>query len=260
MAARAARPGGGFPVVSTPAAYTGLAGEYDLLLGPLAEQTWRQGVLADAGRLGVAAGATVVDLGAGTGIGGRLLPAAVAGAYRIGVDAAASMLAQAGAWYERTVLADLRDLPLATASAALMVSGFDTFNYLDAGGLAACLLEAGRCLAPGGWLIFDYSSPQLLRGVWRDRTDVQEVPGGRLLWRHRFEPGAQRCVSTVERRDSAGVLRWREQHVQYALDCYGLHAAAAAAGLHAERVRDLHRAQFSPAACTHVWALRKEAG
>lgn len=245
--------------MSAPTAYTGLAAEYDQLLGPLAEQTWRQGVLTDIARLGVAAGATVVDLGAGTGIGGRLLPAAVAGAHRVGVDAAAAMLAQASTWYEQTVLADLRDLPLETASVALMVSGFDTINYLDADGLAECLPEVSRCLIPRGWLIFDYSSPQLLRGRWRDRADVQEVPGGRLHWRHRFEPDGQRCVSTVERRDDAGVLRWREQHVQYALDSYDLHVAAAAAGLHVEQVRDLHREQFSPAACTHVWALRKEA-
>jgi SAM-dependent methyltransferase len=244
--------------VSAAGAYTGLAAEYNQLLGPLAEQTWRQGVLVDVARLGVAAGATVVDLGAGTGIGGRLLHADVGGAHRVGVDATPAMLAQAGTWYERTVLADLRDLPLETASAALMVSGFDTINYLDADGLARCLPEVSRCLIPGGWLIFDYSSPQLLRGVWRDRTDVQEVPGGRLHWRHRLDPDGRRCVSTVERRDDAGVLGWREQHVQYALDTYDLHVAVAAAGLRVERVRDLHREQFSSAAHTHVWALRKE--
>jgi SAM-dependent methyltransferase len=239
-------------------AYTDLAAEYEHLLGPLAEATWRRGVLADVAGLGLRAGATVVDLGAGTGIGGRLLPTALAQAHRIGVDAAASMLDQAASWYEQTVLADLRELPLQPASAALVVSGFDTLNYLDAAGLAHCLGEVSRCLTPHGWLIFDYSSPELLRGAWRERSDVEEVPGGRLHWRHRFEPARQRCVSTVERRDSAGVLGWRERHVQYALDTYDLHAVAVAAGLRVERVRDLHREQFSPAAHTHVWALRKE--
>jgi SAM-dependent methyltransferase len=240
--------------------YAGLAGEYEELLGPLAERTWRLGVLAEVAGLGLAAGARVVDLGAGTGVGGRLLPAAVAGAYRIGVDGAAAMLEQAAGWYERTVLADLRELPLETASAALVVSGFDTLNYLDAVGLARCLRGVSRCLATGGWLVFDYSSPQLLRGAWRDHGEVEDVPGGSVSWRHRFAPAGRRCVSTVERRDPAGGLLWRECHVQYALDTYDLHAAAVAAGLRVERVRDLHREQFSPAAHTHVWTLRKQVG
>src|SRR5205823_1835707 len=102
------------------------------------------------------------------------------------------------------------------ASSALMVSGFDTLNYLDADGLARCLCEVSRCLTPGGWLVFDYSSPQLLRGAWRERSDIQQVPGGHLHWRRQFEPARQRCVSTVERRDSADVIAWRERHIQYA--------------------------------------------
>lgn len=240
------------------AAYTGLAGEYQDLLGALAEQTWRQGVLVEVARLGIEDGAMVVDLGAGTGIGGRLLPVAVAGAYRIGVDAAASMLAQAGTGYERTVLADLRKLPLSTGSVALAVAGFDALNYLDAEGFARCLNEVSRCLRSGGWLVFDYSSPQLLRVAWRDHSDVQSVPGGQVHWRHRFDPDRQRCVSTVERRSAAGLPLWRERHVQYALDAHELQTIASAAGLQVERVRDLDRDHFSPAAHTHVWTLRKE--
>ncbi len=46
--------------------------------------------------------------------------------------------------------------------------------------------------------------------------------------------------------------------MQYALDAYDLHVAAVVAGLRVERVRDLHREQFSPAAHTHVWTLHKE--
>jgi hypothetical protein len=68
--------------VSGPAAYAGLAAEYKQLLGPLAEQTWRGGVLADVRRLGLPAGVTVVDLGAGTGIGDRLVPVARHSSWR----------------------------------------------------------------------------------------------------------------------------------------------------------------------------------
>lgn len=109
--------------------YGDLAGEYDTLLGPLAEQTWRRGVLAELTRPGVAVG-TVVDLGAGTGIGGRLL-ATTCSARRVGVDQSAAMLQVATGWYEHLVLGELTRLPLRTGSADLVVSGFDTLNYLE---------------------------------------------------------------------------------------------------------------------------------
>jgi SAM-dependent methyltransferase len=241
------------------APYTGLADEYGTVLGALAQRTWRQGILADVARLHPDPSTVVVDLGAGTGIGGRLLATVMTAPYRVGIDASRSMLRHAGDAYERVEVADLRRLPLDTASAGLVVSGFDTLNYLDAAGLAGCLAEAARCLTESGWLIFDYSSPQLLRGMWREHSDVDELPDVWVLWRHPFDPPGQRCVSTVERRDRSGAVWWRETHVQYAVDTYELHTLAAAVGLRVDRVRDLHRDQFSPAAHTQVWILRKEA-
>jgi hypothetical protein len=98
----------------------------------------------------------------------------------------------------------------------------------------------------------------LLRGTWRDHSDVDELPDGQVSWRHRFDPHGHRCVSTVERHDRTGTVRWRETHVQYAIDTYELHTLAAGMGLRVVRVRDLHRDEFSPAAHTHVWVLRKE--
>jgi SAM-dependent methyltransferase len=235
-----------------------LAEEYGYLLGPLAEQTWRQGILAEVTRLGLTAGTVVVDLGAGTGFGGRLLPTVVAAPYRIGVDGSSSMLRHAADAYERVEVADLRRLPLDPATAGLVVSGFDTLNYLDAEALAACLAQVARIMTGSGWLVFDYSSPQLIRGTWRDHTQVDELPDGRVRWRHRYDPRGHRCVSTVERLDRTDAVRWQETHVQYALDTYELHALAVRAGLQVDRVRDLDRDQFSPAAHTHVWTLRKE--
>ena len=41
-------------MLRAPSAYTGLAGEYDLLLGPLAERTWRLGVLVEIAGLDLA--------------------------------------------------------------------------------------------------------------------------------------------------------------------------------------------------------------
>lgn len=236
--------------------YFDLAGEYDQLLGRLAEQTWRHGVLPEVIRVGVSAGA-VVDLGAGTGIGGRLLARAARGARRIAVDRSASMLHHATGWYEQLVLADLTRLPLRTESVDLMVSGFDTLNYLDRRALERCLRETSRCLRLSGWLIFDYSSPQLLGVHWRDLSYSEQVPGGIVHWRHHYEPDLDRCVSGIERRDLTGSVRWRETHIQYALPDADLQRLAAAAGLRLKSVRDLGDQRFTSTAHTHVWTLQK---
>lgn len=237
--------------------YAGLAAEYDVLLGQLALRTWRQGVLVDVSRLAVEDIGTVVDLGAGTGIGGRLLGSAGC-RHRIGVDRSAAMLRQARAWYEQTLQTDAGDIPLPADSVDLVVSGFDSLNYLDATSLGRCLSEAGRVLKPNGWMIFDYSSPHLLAGEWRDSEHVDELADGTLHWRHHYNPDADRCATEMERRDTAGGVRWRETHVQYALHAERLSALARAAGLRVDRVRDLYREPFSPACNTHVWVLRQQ--
>jgi quinol monooxygenase YgiN/ubiquinone/menaquinone biosynthesis C-methylase UbiE len=237
--------------------YQGFADEYDGLLGDLAVRTWQQGILAELERVGVPAGARVVDLAAGTGVGGRLLRARDDTLFMVGVDASIGMLRQAGAWYRQLVEADMCQIPLPAGSADLMVSGFDSLNYLDGARLGRCLGEVGRVLKPGGWLVFDYSSPYLLGQRWRDHHHVDRLLDGELHWRHRSDRVGGRCVTVLTRYDQAGAVRWEERHVQYALDAFQVHRQAESAGLLVERVRDLHRAEFSPASSTHVWSLRK---
>jgi SAM-dependent methyltransferase len=240
------------------AAYCSLASEYDELLGDLAEATWRSGILAELARLRTGQGQVVIDLGAGTGTGGRLMGDAGWQHRRIGVDCSERMLRGAAGRYEATIVADIAALPAGECCADFIVSGFDTLNYLSPGQFRRCLAGAARCLKPGGWLVFDYSSPELLRGTWRDHHHDQQLPDGVLRWRHRYDAAAGRSVSSIERHDADGNVTWRETHVQYALDAYPLHEAAVAAGLRAEWVRDLDRPEFSPTAGTHVWVLRKE--
>jgi SAM-dependent methyltransferase len=220
-------------------AYYSLAGEYDDLLGDLAESTWRSGILTELARLGAGRGQVIADLGAGTGIGGR-------------------MLSRAARRYETTIIADITMLPVGAAAADFVVSGFDTLNYLPPLQFRKCLASAAGCLKTGGWLIFDYSSPELLRRRWRDYQYDQQLPDGILRWRNRYDSATGTCVSDIERHDAAGTVTWHETHIQYALDTYPVHEAAMAAGLHAERVRDLDRREFSPSASTHLWVLRKE--
>jgi ubiquinone/menaquinone biosynthesis C-methylase UbiE len=240
-------------------AYTGLADEYDALLGELAERTWRAGILVDLARIGVPAGGRVVDLAAGTGIGGRLLRGLEETLVLVGVDRSQAMLRQAGGWYRQVVEADLCQIPLPSGCADVMVSGFDSLNYLDGTQLRRCLTEVGRILKPGGWLVFDYSSPRLLVQQWWDCHHVDQLADGQLHWRHRYDLDGW-CQTTLTRYDQAGGVCWEEQHVQYALDAFEVHRFAESAGLLVERVRDLHRPEFSPAASTHVWSLQRRAG
>ncbi|GAA4462603.1 class I SAM-dependent DNA methyltransferase [Phytohabitans houttuyneae] len=237
-------------------AYTGLADEYNELLGAQAEATWRRGVMADLVRVGVPQYATVLDLAAGTGIGGRLLREVEPTLIVLGLDHSRAMLRQAGTWYQRTIEADLCQIPLPEKSVDLAVSGFDSLNYLDEVRLGQCLAEVARVLRPAGHLVFDYSSPFLLVEQWRDHNQAERLPDGWLRWRHRYDSSADRCVSTLTRFHAA-TIRWSETHVQYALDTFQLHQLASSVGLHVERVRDLHRAEFSPACRTHVWTLRR---
>jgi SAM-dependent methyltransferase len=239
--------------------YYSLGREYDNLLGDAAEATWRSGILAELAWLRPRRDQVIIDLGAGTGIGGTLIRDAGWGHRRIGVDRSARMLRSARRNYESLVIADMALLPVAASSADFIVCGFDTMNYLPPAQLQSCLAGAGRCLKPGGWLIFDYSSPELLRRRWRDCRYDQQLPDGTLRWRNRYDTVAGRCVSELERYDARGHMAWQETHVQYALDTYSLHEAAMAAGLRTERVRDLERPEFSPSASTHVWVLRNEA-
>ncbi|HUY46333.1 MAG TPA: class I SAM-dependent methyltransferase [Streptosporangiaceae bacterium] len=239
-------------------AYCSLAGEYDRLLGDLAGSTWRSGILAELARLRrPGRGGVVVDLGAGTGIGGRLIRQAGWGYRLVGIDRSARMLKSA-AGYDARIVADMTVPPAGASSADFMVAGFDTLNYLSPARMRRCLASAARGLKPGGWMIFDYSSPELLRRRWRDYRYDQPLRDGLLRWRNRYDATAARCVSDIRRYDAQGNLAWRETHIQYALDTYPLHQAALAAGLHTERVRDLERPEFSPSASTHVWVLRKE--
>lgn len=243
--------------MADPACYVDLADDYDLLFGRLAERTWRKGVLAEVARARVPPGGLIADLGCGTGIGGRLLRGGGCVARRIGIDRSEPMLRRADGWYEHTVLGDAVNPPVRPASVDLMVSGFDTLNYLAPEALGQCFRGVSRCLRPGGWLLFDYSSPVLVR---RRFGRVERVPGGVVSMEHRYQPDRDRSVSLVERRMAGGPALWRETHIQFALAAHQLRELAAAADLRVERVRDLNGQEFSPRANSHMWVLRKRHG
>ena len=123
--------------------YCSLAGEYDHLLGDVAESTWRSGIVAELSRLATPGqGGVITDLGAGTGIGGRLIAGAGLARRLIGIDRSAHMLKHARS-YDSRLIADMTMLPSSPSSADFIVSGFDTLNYLSPAHLRYCLARRG---------------------------------------------------------------------------------------------------------------------
>jgi demethylmenaquinone methyltransferase/2-methoxy-6-polyprenyl-1,4-benzoquinol methylase len=126
-----------------------IASRYDVLnrlfsLG--LDQYWRRRMVST---VAVCAQDTVVDLACGTGDVSEL--AAGRGARVVGVDFAANMLAGARTRGVKAefVQAEASELPLPTAWATVVVSGFALRNFVS---IPLILAEVARVLAPGGRL------------------------------------------------------------------------------------------------------------
>jgi ubiquinone/menaquinone biosynthesis C-methylase UbiE len=99
----------------------------------------------------------VVDLGAGTGLLALALAPSVAEVIAIDISPRMLERLQARADSNRVhnvvpIVADLRRLPLADASATLVVSNY-AFHHVDDAGKELALAEARRVLEPGGRLV-----------------------------------------------------------------------------------------------------------
>lgn len=126
-----------------------IAPRYDALNRLLSfrlDQYWRRVAVRT---IGVSAPDRVVDLACGTGDLSEL--AVARGAQVVGVDFSANMLARARSREIRAffVQADASCLPLPTAWATVVISGFALRNFVS---LPAVLAEAARVLKPGGRL------------------------------------------------------------------------------------------------------------
>jgi SAM-dependent methyltransferase len=128
-----------------------------------------------AARTGDEPGAPVLDLACGAGRHQRML--CDRGWWTVGLDLSPSLL-RAARGEDRTgpfVRADMRELPFADASFAVVVNLFTSFGYFreDAQHLRV-LREVARVTSRGGWFVLDYLHADHVRDtlVSRDEQTV----------------------------------------------------------------------------------------
>jgi ubiquinone/menaquinone biosynthesis C-methylase UbiE len=150
----------------------------------------------------------ILELGAGTG---RITcPLARDGHALIALDSMQPMLAALRRRAKdeglegsiRTVVADMRALPLPDASVGQVISPFNALMHLYTWqDLLACFREATRVLVPGGAFAFDVELPDLEWLTW-DADDryavtpfVHPENGARMVYstNHRYDPETQVC-------------------------------------------------------------------
>ncbi|GAA3353720.1 hypothetical protein GCM10017744_008350 [Streptomyces antimycoticus] len=243
-----------------PIAYTQWAATYELFEGETARETWRQGIAADLAKLADGPG-RVLDLGAGTGIGTRVLGELLPRLEVTSLDRSPEMLDWGKVPKTRQIVCDMTDFRAGEGFPGgafdFVVSGFDALNYLPPEALAGCLAGAADALRPGGHMVFDYSTRKVLSADWAVLEYSQEKDGHTLHRRHVWERAhdRSRTVLTLSR---GGEVLWRETHIQYVVDPFTLEEVARANGLHTVAVRNIDSDAYSPSHTTHVYVLRRK--
>lgn len=232
-------------------AYESWASTYESFEGRTSQDTWQLGIVAEvAARAG--AEPHVLDLGAGTGVGERELLRRLPNSTVTSLERSAEMLA-AGNFIGETVKGDMTAFDLGRTF-DVIVCGFDALNYVPPLGLTSVFECARAHLEIGGWFIFDYSSPKVLREDWRHEDYVNETAVGTLTRSHRWYDSTQKSVTLLTFKVGSEV-KWQETHTQYSIDTYDLWRILSRQGFSVDNVRNIDSPGFSPACTTHVWIL-----
>lgn len=228
---------------------------YEESVEELSIETWQKGIIKELSQIGANTG-VVLDAGAGTGIGARLIRKL--GEFRIiSVDRCEAMLIESEQYSDETYVRNLSDIGDIAHRIDYIVSGFDTINYLSRYELGEFFLWASNHLNESGKIIFDYSSPKLLRDDWNNLKYDQEISSGKLYWSHQYIDALEISQTIIKQVDNKNKEMWSENHIQYAFDPFGIQRIANHCGLKVEKVRNLNNDDFSPAENTHVYVIGK---
>jgi len=235
-------------------AYEHWAATYELFEGETARATWQQGIVAELRSLSNKVH-RVLDLGAGTGIGGRCIREAFPEAEIFNLDYSRQMLDKGGVPKGQQLVGDMSEFSTAGDKFNFVVSGFDALNYLPKEKLYGCLCSVAKCLTDNGYLVFDYSTRKVLKYDWRKLDYINQAHELHRI--HRYEPLFDRS-KTVIKLHHAGEILWTETHYQYTIDPFTMEELARCAGLTVVRVRDIDAESFSPTTTTHIYTCCKE--
>ena len=238
--------------------YSSYAGVYDLWMEPEMYDGWEELILTVLKEHGIdpafpAAGTdgpTLADIACGTG---QMSVRFAADGFDVtGIDLSGEMLAEASARAERLGIPvrfmqqDMRALQPDAAGTAFdaVVCLCDSLNYmLDRKDLEKALRSMAGILADNGLLILDIHTPYYYRDVLGDDIFADEEDEASFIWENRFdeESMVNRCRLTLfirEGEDGDLFRKHTEHHVQRAYTPEEVNAAAAQAGLTAEKMLD----------------------
>jgi SAM-dependent methyltransferase len=237
------------------AIYHELASFYEAFEGEMSRWTWRHGIVAELGKLGCC-NHRILDLGAGTGIGRRLMADRFPECRVMSLDQSQTMLDFGQIPEEFRIIDDMSRFDTERAGYDFVVSGYDALNYLSEHELQSCLQCVASALKPSGKMIFDYSSRKLIKYDWGKLRVERTAAGVQLTSIHDYDAMLDRTrVKLLITRNGQEIFT--ETHHHYSIDPYLLHELASTAGLSVQYVRDIDRQEFSPSSTTHVYVIEK---
>jgi SAM-dependent methyltransferase len=235
--------------------YASFSRIYEAFEGATSAETWRLGILPELVRCECRV-SRILDLGAGTGVGHRVLSVAFPQSTVISLERCAEMLEGSCIPIESRLLADMADFRYEGPPFDFVVCGFDALNYLSKTELAGCLTSVAAVLKPGGRFIFDYLSRQLLKYDWGHLDTSRSNGRSTLHTQHRYEPLLDRTrVQLYIAQDDIPI--GHETHFHYCVNPFDLYELASNTGFEQAHVRNLNDSGFSPSHTTHVWTLRR---
>ncbi len=228
---------------------------YNESVSELSIDTWEKGIITELVNLNIKKG-KVLDVGAGTGIGADLLKK-VGNFYLVACDQSKEMLSLAMNKYDDIYISDINNLNI-DEKLDLIVSGFDTINYLDETSLEIFLEKASKFLKKDGYLIFDYSSPKLLQVDWEDLSYEDVLSNKILKWHHKYNKKLKRSETNISLYED-NIRIWSEKHIQYSYSPFDIFQKTKRLNLSIIKVRNIENSLFSPECNTHLFVIRKNA-
>ncbi|HUR95984.1 MAG TPA: class I SAM-dependent methyltransferase [Gemmatimonadales bacterium] len=158
-------------------------------------------------RTGFAAGWRVLDVACGAGRHARAFEAA--GGRCTGVDLSAALLKVArGVTSAPLVRADMRALPIRSATMDLTVNLFTSFGYFEHDAEhAAALAEMVTTVRPGGWFVIDFLNASAVRARLVPR-ETQRLNGAEVVVRRTVSGDGRYVCKTIE---ATGKRRFTER-------------------------------------------------